>query len=148
MNRSATIVLIGVVVGTVGCNANTASVSGTVTYDGRPVDHGSIAFLPADGAGPTAGGEIVDGRYNVNNVTPGAKIVQVIGVKQVPFARNTEEMARRAAENKTKGDGSGLIDPADTVPAEAEGNNARHEIKAGSQTLDLELKRPANAKSS
>jgi hypothetical protein len=148
MNKFANACLFAVLVVATGCNGNTASVSGTVSYDGRPVDRGSIAFLPADGAGPTAGGDIVDGRYSVSNVTPGQKIVQVIGVKQVPFARSTEEMARRAAENKAKGDGSGLIDPADTVPAEAEGNNARHEIKAGGQTLHIELKRPAKAKTS
>jgi hypothetical protein len=55
-------------------------------------------------------------------------------------------MARRAAENKAKGDGSGLIDPADTVPEDAGGNNARHEIRPGAQTLDLDLTKPAKAK--
>ena len=112
-----------------GCGGNAASVSGGVTYNGQPVGNGAVTFLPADGIGPVAGGKITAGRYVVEGLTPGPKVVQVLAVKAVPFARNTEEMARRAAENKAKGDGSGLIDPADTIPADAVGNNATHEVK-------------------
>ena len=129
-----------------GCNGNTASVSGTVSYDGQAVGSGEINFLPADGVGPSGGGPITAGHFSVTGLTPGPKIVQVIAVKAVPFARSTEEMARRAAENKAKGDGSGLIDPADTIPKDAEGNNARHVITPGTQTLDLKLKKPAGRK--
>ena len=129
-----------------GCGGNAASVSGTVTYDGQPVGDGMVTFLPADGKGAVAGGKITDGRYTVENLTPGPKVVQVVAVKAVPFARSSEEMAKRAAENKSRGDGSGLIDPADTIPADAEGNNATHEVKPGKQTLDLDLKKPAKAR--
>ena len=43
-----------------------ASLSGQVTFDGTPVENGSIAFIP-DGktVGPTAGGVIEKGRYTV-----------------------------------------------------------------------------------
>jgi hypothetical protein len=129
-----------------GCADSTASVSGTVTYDGQPVGNGMVTFLPADGKGPSAGGKIADGRYTVDGLTPGPKVVQVVAVKAVPFARSTEEMAQRAAANKAKGDGSGLIDPADTIPADAEGNNATHEVKPGKQTLDLDLKKPVKSR--
>jgi hypothetical protein len=128
-----------------GCGGNVATVSGTVTYEGQPVGKGAITFLPADGIGPVAGGPIADGHFTVDGMTPGPKVVQVVAVKLVPFARNTEEMARRAAENKSKGDGSGLIDPADTIPADAEGNNATREVIAGKQTLNLDLKKPAKS---
>ena len=139
--------LIGILALTVaGCSSNMSSVSGTVTYEGEPVGTGQVTFTPADGVGPIAGGRIAAGRYTVDGLTPGAKVVRVEAVKQVPFARSTEEMARRAAENKSKGDGSGLIDPADTIPPDADGNNATHEIKPGKQTLDLSLKKPAKAK--
>jgi hypothetical protein len=129
-----------------GCGGNAGSVSGAVTYDGQPVGDGEVTFMPADGVGPIAGGKIKAGKYTVEGLTPGPKIVQVVAVKAVPFARNTEDMARRAAENKTKGDGSGLIDPADTIPADAEGNNAKHDVTAGKQTINLDLKKPANTK--
>src|SRR5205807_395611 len=127
-----------------GCNApTTASVTGTVTYAGQPVGDGAITFLPADGKGPAAGGKITAGRYAVDGLTPGPKVVQVVAVKAVPFARSTEEMAQRAAENKSQGDSSGLIDPADTIPADAAGNNATHDVRPGKQTLNLDLTKPA-----
>ena len=90
-----------------------------------------------------AGGKITAGRYAVDGLTPGPKVVQVVAVKAVPFARSTEEMAQRAAENKSQGDSSGLIDPADTIPADAAGNNATHDVRPGKQTLNLDLTKPA-----
>src|SRR5579864_8957149 len=46
-----------------------SSVQGSVTYDGQPVDDGTIAFLPAgDGEERArATGEIYDGRYELNS---------------------------------------------------------------------------------
>ncbi len=40
--------------------------SGKVSYDGAPIDAGTISFLPVDGAElRVSGGEIVDGAYSV-----------------------------------------------------------------------------------
>jgi hypothetical protein len=49
----------------VGCGepSNLAEVSGSVTVDGKPVERGSISFIPADGQGPTTGAEITEGKY-------------------------------------------------------------------------------------
>src|SRR5262249_59581472 len=100
-----------------GCGGNSAHVTGEVTYDGQPVGDGWISLLPADGKGPSAGGPIEKGRYSVENLVPGPKVVKIEAVKAVPFARGSEEMAQRATANKAKGDGTGLIDPADAIPA-------------------------------
>lgn len=124
----------------VGCSTAT-SVSGTVTYEGQPVDNGYITFAPADGRGPSAGGPIAAGAYQLDKITPGTKQIQIIGVKAVPFARNSEDMARMAAEAAQRGDTTGIIDRADEVPADAAGNNAQVEIKPGPQTLDFHLKK-------
>ena len=127
----------------IGCgDPNLGSVSGSVTYEGQPIEKGSINFLPVDGKGASAGGEIVAGKYEVAEVPPGQKIVEVIAVRDVPFARSSEEMAQRAAEAQARGDRTGLIDPADIVPPDAEGNNATHEIKPGEQTLHIALTKP------
>lgn len=40
-------------------------VRGEVTYDGQPVDSGSITFQPADGAGRSTGATIENGRYAI-----------------------------------------------------------------------------------
>src|SRR5262249_43863476 len=48
-----------------GCGARQAEVEGTVSYDGQPIKAGAIAFIPADGQGPRAGGTILDGKYHL-----------------------------------------------------------------------------------
>jgi hypothetical protein len=45
-------------------------VSGTVTYNGKPLERGTINFAPADGKGRAAGGTITDGRYSLTTQDP------------------------------------------------------------------------------
>lgn len=131
---------------TPGCGNSLASISGEVTYNGEPVGNGYITFLPADGKGANTAGPIADGHFAVDNVPPGPKIVKIEGVKKVPFARSSADMAKRAAVNKFIGNGSGLIDPADVIPPSAEGNNQKVDIQPGQQTRDFHLKKPAAKK--
>jgi hypothetical protein len=67
-----------------GCSRQppSAEVRGEVTFDGEPIENGSIAFQPADGVGPSAGGEIKRGLYCVR-VPPGRKRVEIHGSKRV-----------------------------------------------------------------
>ena len=127
----------------VGCGGDATVISGTVTYEGKPVDNGAITFLPVDGRGPSAGGPIVNGNYRVAGLKPGEKIVQIVGVKAVPFVRSSEEMARMAAEAARRGDATGIIDRADEISSDAEGNQARIEVVAGKQARDFLLKKAA-----
>jgi hypothetical protein len=65
----------------VGCGSgDLVEISGEVAYCGQPVNKGTIAFLPADGKGPTAAGTIADGRYSVKT-SPGPKEVRIEGFK-------------------------------------------------------------------
>ncbi|MGI6416697.1 MAG: hypothetical protein ACOX1P_13580 [Thermoguttaceae bacterium] len=68
-----------------GCGGSSlATVQGTVTFDGEPVQQGSIAFEPADGVGPVAGGMIEGGKYVLageTGVTPGKKIVRITATR-------------------------------------------------------------------
>jgi len=67
-----------------GCGTGRATVEGTVTLDGQPIESGSIVFEPADGAGPTAGGQIENGKYRLAEegwVMPGKKIVRIIAIR-------------------------------------------------------------------
>ena len=71
-----------------GCSRGGLSeISGTVTYDGQPIQSGTIQFLPDDGNGPTAAGVINDGRYAMK-VAPGKKKVQIEGFKVVGRRRH------------------------------------------------------------
>lgn len=125
-----------------GCGAGTATVTGEVTYDGRPVGDGTITLTPADGKGPVTGADIKDGTYTVRDVPPGPKVVRVEAYRKVNFASSSEEMMTRAAEQKKRGDDSGLVDPADLIPPDAEGNNRHVEIKPGVNPLNLLLAKP------
>jgi hypothetical protein len=46
------------------------SVSGTVTYNGKAVEHGTIKFAPAGLEGRAAGGTISDGQYSLTTQDP------------------------------------------------------------------------------
>ena len=57
--------------------------AGTVTLDGTPLEEGAIAFLPTgDTQGPSAGGEIVNGHYEVEDVVAGTNRVEIRGWKK------------------------------------------------------------------
>jgi prepilin-type N-terminal cleavage/methylation domain-containing protein len=45
-------------------------VSGTVTYNDKPLERGTINFAPADPTGRAAGGTIIDGRYSLTTHDP------------------------------------------------------------------------------
>ncbi len=64
--------------------SKTATVKGTVTFDGKPIESGSINFFPVDGAkGGTAGGIIKNGKYSCPDVPIGNMRVQIGGVLKV-----------------------------------------------------------------
>jgi hypothetical protein len=128
------------------CGSGLSHISGEATYENEPIHKGRIEFMPEDGKGAGGGGDIVDGKYQVKGLQPGPKRVQITATKVVPFARTSEEMARRAREAQARGDATGLIDPADIVPPDAEGNNVVVELQPGSQTRDFALKKPAKKK--
>lgn len=63
-----------------GCGGGTPAVSGTVTFDGKPLNGGMIKFVPTDGS--TSGGQIElrEGRYTSEpswNLKPGKYRVEV-----------------------------------------------------------------------
>ena len=66
-----------------GCSSDLTMIEGAVTFDGQPVEQGSITFEPASGAGPSAGGTIENGRYQIDasGVTPGEMIVRISAVR-------------------------------------------------------------------
>lgn len=67
-----------------GCGSRNGlmEISGSVTCDGKPVQNGTVNFLPADGNGPTAGAIVSDGRYSVK-LSPGKKQVRIEAFKVV-----------------------------------------------------------------
>src|SRR6266403_2283501 len=68
-----------------GCGDGKVVVRGAVKVDGEPIEEGSISLEPADGQGPTTGGIIKGGKYElIGNaaVAPGHKIVRIVGLRK------------------------------------------------------------------
>jgi hypothetical protein len=70
----------------IGCakRAPGSTVSGTVTYDGESIPYGTVGFVPYDDVNkvplrdaehPAAYGEIKNGKYSVQSVIPGKKVL-------------------------------------------------------------------------
>ena len=69
----------------VGCGNGRYPITGEVTFDGKPVEVGTIVFEPADGQGPTTGGKIKDGKYALaDNAAPlpGKKKVRISAARK------------------------------------------------------------------
>jgi hypothetical protein len=68
-----------------GCGDGRVRVSGSVIFEGKPLEEGFIALLPTDGVGPTTGGSIKDGKYDLTGEarsTTGEKIVRIVGSRK------------------------------------------------------------------
>ena len=84
----------------VGCGGNSgpkkATLSGTVTYQGKPVPRGEMTFEPDTAKGNTGPGSvarIVDGAYDMKGgmgVVGGPHIVRITGFDGVPDGDNTD----------------------------------------------------------
>ncbi len=72
-----------------GCSGQgTYEVSGSVTYDGQPVEKGEISFVPLEaGAAPDAG-LIENGQFSFR-AKPGKKRVIIRGSRRLPEDRQT-----------------------------------------------------------
>lgn len=127
-----------------GCGESQTTISGKVTYNGQPIEAGTISFRPADGKGQVFAAEIVDGLYSIPNGKPGSRTVIIHGMKKVKLALSSEESARMAAEAQAAGNTAGVhvSEAADYIPEDAEGNGQTVEIKGGEQTLDFAIAGP------
>ena len=134
--RSVALVLMLVGVGLVclaGCEQKN-SLSGAVTYNGEPVEKGSLTFASADLSGPGFGAKIVDGHYEADKVQLGSHVVLVRGVADVATLSHEEFLKQRESNRY------GV--PIDYIPEDTEGNRQSVEIKGGAQTLDFNLTGP------
>jgi hypothetical protein len=85
MHRVIGTVLLGLLLAVTGCGSGEATVSGTITLDGKPLEDGNIAFrpLPALAATEAIGGPIKDGKYQVK-ARPGQNRVEITATRVVP----------------------------------------------------------------
>jgi hypothetical protein len=81
-------------------------VSGTVTYQGKPIEEGEIRLVPVgDTKGPTSAGLIRDGHYEITargGVPVGTHRVEIHGVRPVAGATPAEDRPGMAAGSLPK----------------------------------------------
>jgi hypothetical protein len=91
-----------------GCGPAGPSAEGNVTFDGRPVDGGTISFFPVGGEGPpgkrrNASGEIKDGRYSVDSahhLQPGQYRVEIHWYKKTGRRIPSSDPPHKVEETK------------------------------------------------
>lgn len=124
---------------TVGCGGNLASVSGSVTFDGQPVEEGEIRFIPASNQGgqgspQVAGATIAQGKYDVpadKGAVPGTYRVEI---------RAEKKTGKKILAVPPAPPGSMIEITEQFVPAKYnEQSTLTLEITAGSNSKDFEL---------
>lgn len=107
--------------------------SGKVTFDGQPIDGGSIAFLPQGGTGRPAGGLITNGAYSIpegQGVPEGAYRVEIL------WGRPTGNKILDAEDT-----GEMIDETAQVIPARYNSNSElTANVAAGTTTFDFDLK--------
>ena len=104
-----------------GCGSGNATVTGRVTFNGEPVNRGSLTLIPVDGKGQPAGGNVENGAFTIKEVLPGEKTVQIMAV--YPIGR------------EKRGDGSELEIVGDLLPAEW-GLDSKHTLMVTAPTTN------------
>jgi hypothetical protein len=123
-----------------GC-AQETSVSGTVTFNGQPIERGSIRFVSTEKQGPTFGAVIKNGKYTVEKAVPGPKVATIQAMNERAVPTSSAELEQLAEQAQTTGKAvSDTLDPLALIPPDAEGNSQTVEIHQGPQTLDFHLK--------
>jgi hypothetical protein len=116
-----------------GCDGvRMADISGSVKYDGQPVDDGAIQFAPADGQGPSAGGTIKAGQYNAK-VPIGNMKVTISWPKGTGVKKKLYESDPKSAIIEMK---------SESLPEKYTSQTATElsfEVKSGSNRKDWEL---------
>ncbi len=121
-----------------GCRQSSSSIHGKVTYEGTAIQRGQITFAPPGRQGVAMSAPIESGKYTIDNVPPGTKVVMITSSKQFHFPKSHAEMAEMAKRGPPP-----VQEAGDEVPANAQGNNASIETARGVQEFNFDLKRPA-----
>ena len=128
---------------------NKITVTGTVTYDGKPVD-GMIQFVLNEAnvkGGDNATGSVINGKFSVSSVTPGKNSVVVTGGGSKPAAAAAAPPGKMGMENRpqvnmrnpkemmaTTGKGAD-----NSIPSNAPGNSQEFDI-GGKDGTNLDIK--------
>ena len=111
-----------------------AEVSGTVTFNGQPVEQGAISFFPTPGViGPEAGAEIKDGKYFIPRKTG-----PVVGKNRVEL-RSFQKSGRKI-QDPTAPQGTLADEITNIFPAEyASQSTLVREVQSGKNVIEFQI---------
>ena len=113
-----------------GGGSDRASLTGSVSYNGAPVESGSISFVP-QGPGTPFGGKIVAGQYTAEKANAG-KFTALVSANAGDSAPRTREEAEQRMNAPSP----------NYIPEKAEGNSASVDVSGGGQVLDFAITGP------
>ena len=103
--------------------------TGKVTLDGQPLQEGTIAFDPTDGATATAGGNITNGQYSVP-LDSGPKIVRIEATKVISSTKDPASSTGALIEVRES-----------IIPTKYnQQSELKADVKSGENTFDFDLK--------
>jgi hypothetical protein len=108
-------------------------VTGSVTFNGKPIEKGLITFSPTGSKGGTAGGDVAAGKFRVEGIVPAAYQVSVAAVPELKIVGPNDPEAKRTLSDAEI---RAMIDP---LPADTTGKEQAVEVKGGRQVLDFKL---------
>jgi hypothetical protein len=92
--RLLAFLLAGLSIGIAACQpSDRAWSTGSVTFDGAPVEHGMIVFRPLDRGDAAGGASITDGRFTIAS-RPGRHRVEIRGMRPIEESRLPKMMPR------------------------------------------------------
>lgn len=129
-SRSLLLTLSAALLVVAGCGggADTATVHGSVTFEGQPVEYGIIDFTLANGNGFSA--PIESGEYSVTKGATGEATVRFTAQPKPPEVSSREELEQMAGQKQP---------PVKPIPPDHPKQGTKVTISSGSNQLDFDL---------
>jgi hypothetical protein len=151
--RSLWVVLLAGLVGS-GCGGGKGEVSGTVTYQGKPVTIGTVTFLDANTNQALASSAIIRGKYAMAKVPAGlVKVLVTVPPPPPPGGERIRLSLKKVKEEQKKkatlkdsapppDESGGQPVPQFTIPAKygsPDQSGLTYTVRPGAQQHDIEL---------
>ncbi len=129
----------------VGCGKGrpkTVPVTGTVTFDGKPVEGASVAFYPAEGGRPATGTTDAQGKFTLttfesgDGALPGSYNVTVMKVSGGEATADEDSDTEETLMGDMGSEGESLLPP---KYANVKSSGLTVEVKAGMEPVTLQL---------
>ncbi|WP_020472586.1 hypothetical protein [Zavarzinella formosa] len=120
---------------TAGCDGGGSKVTGKVTFDGNPIENGSIVFVEAGGKGRPEGAPIKNGEYSIT-VPHGSYKVQV----------TAEKMTTVKSLPTTGGGKTASEEMRNYIPARYQGEKTELTATVDGKPVNFDLKSDASGK--